>query len=830
MKQFLTFLALTFSYMLCGAQATTLVVDNQTPGWLSSKINYGDQQTVENLTITGYLNEEDYRFLGTLIYQHNLTGKLDLQDTEYIASSVDKNNIYPDYIFGLETSGKTRHMRSFVTPVKLKGLSESWISTLGRIETDTLYLGGPNLKIISIPDVSLGMLPKHIIFREGVEIFNNNFYTSSGDPTKHTNALKCESIRFPKSLRKIGSYTFANAPIKSMNLPDNIEEIGQYAFLNCSCFGDEVILPKELKRLYLNIFFKAMPKKIFVGPNVSGIDIKYHYDNNSGGSWTGSLAGDNNIALDDNHSLYIFGSSQPTLGYVANSSYGNSFMGANIFVLEESVETYKEKNVWNKANIFGFTIPKDININIPEYLYVGDIVNLQASNLILPSNWDTENQNVASVNFNNQLVCNGFGKTTLNGRVIYQDNTSNFGVNVYNHTTGLDMSTREVCICEGGELQLEAATTPVATSDNRIKWQSENQTIATVSDFGLVKGISAGVTYITAISIDGNYIKECRVEVIPANIIAESISISMAEAKILVNENLQLHATVLPENTSNKDIRWSSTNSDIAVVSESGLVSALKEGDVQIIASTEDGSNLSAICEISVNSRFVSITQIAISPSSVKLAVGETINLEAQITPVDATNKNVKWSSTNSSVVTVGSNGQLTAKGIGTATIIASSQDGTNLSATCSVEVFEPTILISSITINPTDITGKVGDTYQLAVTIVPENASDKTLAWSSDNSGIASVDSDGLITLHTKGNAIIKASATDGSGISTTCAVVVDEGAGINDIEIDGNQYVRIYNLQGVLVYEGEYSGANLVSGTYIIISRGNRIKRIVR
>lgn len=204
-----------------------------------------------------------------------------------------------------------------------------------------------------------------------------------------------------------------------------------------------------------------------------------------------------------------------------------------------------------------------------------------------------------------------------------------------------------------------------------------------------------------ATTVDGGFVALCKVTVKAKVVVAESISLSTTTASLTVGETLQLSANILPENTSNKDICWTSTNTDIAVVSESGLVSAIKEGDVQIIASTTDGSNLSAICEISVNSQFVSITQIAISPSSVRLAVGETFNLEAQITPADATNKTINWSSTNSSVVTVDSYGQLTAKGVGSATIIASSQDGTNISATCNIEVFEPSVPISSITIVP---------------------------------------------------------------------------------------------------------------------------------
>lgn len=378
--------------------------------------------------------------------------------------------------------------------------------------------------------------------------------------------------------------------------------------------------------------------------------------------------------------------------------------------------------------------------------------------------------------------------------------------------------------------QLIATVLPENASNKSLNWTSSDISVAMVSPDGTVYAIKPGQATIMATTVDGGFVALCKVTVKAKVVVAESISLSTTTASLTVGETLQLSANILPENTSNKDIRWTSTNTDIAVVSESGLVSAIKEGDVQIIASTTDGSNLSAICEISVNSQFVSITQIAISPSSVRLAVGETFNLEAQITPADATNKTINWSSTNSSVVTVDSYGQLTAKGVGSATIIASSQDGTNISATCNIEVFEPSVPISSITIVPVDITGKVGETYQLTATITPENASEKTLVWSSDNSTVASVDSDGLISLHTKGNAVIKATASDGSGISATCAVVVEEGAGINDIEIDGNQFVRIYNLQGVLIYEGEYSEAHLYSSTYIILANGHSIKRVIR
>ncbi|MCM1093647.1 MAG: Ig-like domain-containing protein [Lachnospiraceae bacterium] len=383
-------------------------------------------------------------------------------------------------------------------------------------------------------------------------------------------------------------------------------------------------------------------------------------------------------------------------------------------------------------------------------------------------------------------------------------------------------------LCIGDYFSLNATILPDNADNKSVLWESNNRDVVTVDEKGCIYAKKEGAADIHAYSVDNPKVSNsCKVTVVQ---LATRVSLNVESLELEENKSFQLEATVIPDNTSDKTVNWESSDTSVAVVSPDGIVSAIKKGSALIIVSTTDGSNLSAICEILVNDNFVPINQISINPSSVRLAVDETFNLDAQITPVDATNKNINWSSTNPSVVIVDSNGQLSAKGIGTATIVASSQDGSNLSGTCNVEVFEPTVLISSITIDPSTVTGNIGETYQLTATITPKNASDTTLAWSSDNPKVASVDSEGLISLHTKGNAIIKVSATDGSGISGICAVVVDEGAGINDIEIDDNQYVRIYNLHGVLVYEGVYSESNLVLGTYIIISQGGRIKRIIK
>ena len=90
---FISFLFL-FVALCMKAQQTSMTIDNQTPGWLSSKINYGDQQTVENLEITSYINAEDLKFLGTLITNHSLSKRLDLSNVEIVPDNVLGENTF----------------------------------------------------------------------------------------------------------------------------------------------------------------------------------------------------------------------------------------------------------------------------------------------------------------------------------------------------------------------------------------------------------------------------------------------------------------------------------------------------------------------------------------------------------------------------------------------------------------------------------------------------------------------------------------------------------------------------------------------------------------
>ena len=166
------------------------------------------------------------------------------------------------------------------------------------------------------------------------------------------------------------------------------------------------------------------------------------------------------------------------------------------------------------------------------------------------------------------------------------------------------------------------------------------------------------------------------------------------------------------------------------------------------------------------------VTGVSLNKGSLTLDVGESDTLTATITPNNATNPNVTWSSNNESVATV-NNGVVTAIKAGTATITVTTEDG-NKTATCAVSVAAATVPVTGVTLNKTSTSLYVGDTETLTPTITPDNATNKNVTWSSDDTSVATVDASGLVTAVARGTAVITATAADGSGANATCTVTV--------------------------------------------------------
>lgn len=167
---------------------------------------------------------------------------------------------------------------------------------------------------------------------------------------------------------------------------------------------------------------------------------------------------------------------------------------------------------------------------------------------------------------------------------------------------------------------------------------------------------------------------------------------------------------------------------------------------------------------ITVKSSTVSVTSVSLNQSSISLKEGNTYQLYASVYPTNATNKNVNWSSSNNSVATV-SNGLVSAKSAGTATITCRAADGSGKYATCKVSVESATVYVSDIVLNKTSATLNVGENVQLNASVSPSSATNKSVSWTSDNTSVATVSGNGLVTAKSAGNAIITCKANDGSG-----------------------------------------------------------------
>ncbi len=190
-----------------------------------------------------------------------------------------------------------------------------------------------------------------------------------------------------------------------------------------------------------------------------------------------------------------------------------------------------------------------------------------------------------------------------------------------------------------------------------------------------------------------------------------------------------------------------------------------------ITATTADGTNLSASCVITVNQQVVLARYIALNKTSAELTVGETLQLTATVLPSNTTNKTVTWSTSNAAVATVDGNGLVTMIGPGNATITATTADGSNLSANCQLTV---KLMAQSISLNESSAEMAKGTTLQLTATVLPDNASNKAVTWTSSDPTVASVDENGLVTAIAHGIATITAMTEDGSDLTASCVVTV--------------------------------------------------------
>ena len=307
-----------------------------------------------------------------------------------------------------------------------------------------------------------------------------------------------------------------------------------------------------------------------------------------------------------------------------------------------------------------------------------------------------------------------------------------------------------------------------SNASKSVKYSTSKKSVATVDSKGKIKAKAAGTATITVTSKSNSKVKAtCKVTVKQP---VKKIQISKNVLAVQKGKTVNIKATVKPKNASNKKLKYKTSNKKIATVNSKGKVKGIKNGTVTITVTAADGSKKKATCKVGVYT--AKIKKATVSPSKKTLNVGQTVTLKTKIkSPSKGAVNLFTWTSSNKKVAFVDANGKVKALKAGTATITGTAADGSKKKVTCKITVKQP---VKKVTITPSSAQVTEGQKVTLKVNVSPANASNKKVTWKSNNTSIATVDGNGVVTGKKAGNATITATAADGSGKSASATVNV--------------------------------------------------------
>ncbi len=413
--------------------------------------------------------------------------------------------------------------------------------------------------------------------------------------------------------------------------------------------------------------------------------------------------------------------------------------------------------------------------------------------------WSSSNTAVATVNSNGVVTAKAGGTCVITAKATDGSGAvARCSVKVIQLANGVSLSETYKTLTVNETATLTATVTPANVTGRTVRFSSSNTNVATVTSKGTIKAVCAGACTITVKTIDGsNKTATCTVVVkqpVSGVTIDSSVTLSEGETKTLT-------AKISPENATNKTLTYTSSNTSIATVSNTGVVTAVAKGKCTITATANDGSNKKAICNVTVNKP---ITKVTLNTHSISWNVGTSAHFRPTVTPTDASNVGVTYKSSNTKVATVNSKGLLTAVNAGTCTITCTASDGSGKYDTCTVTVKQP---VTSVTLNTHSITWNVGTSAHFRPTVKPNNASNIEVTYKSSNPKVATVNAKGLLTAVGTGTCTITCTASDGSGKYDTCTVTVKQ-------PVSKGQQIADYAKKWVGVTQYVWGGTSLVTG----------------
>lgn len=404
--------------------------------------------------------------------------------------------------------------------------------------------------------------------------------------------------------------------------------------------------------------------------------------------------------------------------------------------------------------------------------------------------WKTSDESIVTVDENGNVQAHAPGSATITATSDdevsgnQKAKSASCKITVLRAVNSIRLNETKRLLYKDSTLTLEADVLPQDASETTIEWESSDPEVVAVSAKGQLTGKECGAATIIAKATDGSEIMAiCEVKVIQRVTGAE---MSESKAVLLLNSKddsasrIQLVSTAQPENVYVKSFTWTSSDESIATVDENGNVQAQAPGTVTITATSDDEpaknkEAQTATCKVEVRK---AASRVELDETKLTMNKGKKTTLTATVLPEDATEKDVEWVSSNPDVITITTKGQMTAKACGNSTITAKATDGSEVYATCEVNVIQ---MVTSLKTPTSKVGVSKGETYQLEVTTSPQDATAAQLKWISSNTDVATVEN-GEITAKMVGITTITASTTDGSELSKEISVAVEP---VNGVEV---------------------------------------------
>ena len=405
----------------------------------------------------------------------------------------------------------------------------------------------------------------------------------------------------------------------------------------------------------------------------------------------------------------------------------------------------------------------DLNVDLSKYKEC-------YNNLIYTST----NSDVATVSKEGVVTALKEGVTTIevsNGTKTISTNVEVVSSSDTVLVTDVKVDRTSISLEEGKTSEIKVDVLPSNATNKSVDWKSSNEKVAVVSSKGVVEAIGVGNAVVTVTTQDGNKSASVNVTVtkkvedldsVCKSVLEKGFSKKSYTLTFLQAINVKYFNDYLVKDL----ITWSSSEPSIVKVDRKGNVLAIGTGKAYVSVSCNnkvyDRIEINAIKRDSVKA-----SMITLSPSSLTINVGVTKSVSATVTPKNASVKNLKWDSSDNTIAKVNSKGQITGVKAGKATISVSTADG---SATASMNVVvkssgsttKPSTSVGVKTINvyPTSMYLSVGSTGYIDAVVLPENASNNKILYSSSNTKVATVNKYGTVKAVGAGTAVIKVSS----------------------------------------------------------------------